>query len=69
MLKDYAVRVSFYFEGTFTITAENKEQAREYAEKHCGMTEGRGIHSSLPSESVDWDFPVHPVKKIASIKG
>jgi hypothetical protein len=29
---------------------------------------GGGIHSSLPDNGVDWDFPVHPDKIIASVK-
>lgn len=67
-MNEFNVKVSFTFEGIFKIQANDKIQAREYAEKHCGMTESRGIHSSLPDDSVDWEFPVHPVKKIISIK-
>lgn len=67
-MKEYSVKVSFVFEGTFLIKASNKAEAREYAEKHCGMTIERGIHSSLPDEDVNWDFPVHPAKNIKSVK-
>ena len=59
-MKQYAVKTRFMFEGCFFINAENKAQAREYTEKHCGLVLGRGIHSSLPDDDVDWDFPVHP---------
>jgi hypothetical protein len=60
----FAVRTRFVFSGTFYVEAENKEQAKEYVDKHCGLVLGGGIHSSLPGEEVDWDFPVHPEKVI-----
>lgn len=63
-MKTYTIPVKFTFTGTFKIKADNRAQAREYAEKHCGMVAGNGIHSTLPYEDVDWDFPVHPDKKV-----
>lgn len=60
----YAVPTKFVFSGTFRIKAESQEQAEEYAEKHCGLVIGGDIHSSLPDEMVNWDFPVHPEKII-----
>lgn len=61
--KVYTVPVKFVFEGQFFIKADSKEQAQEYAEKHCGLTLiSNGIHSTLPDEDVDWDFSVHPQK-------
>ena len=60
----YIVPVSFVFEGRFFIKADSIEQANEYAEKHCGLVLGGKIHSSLPEDSVDWDFPIHPEKEI-----
>lgn len=62
--KVYTVPVKFVFEGQFFIKADSKEQAKEYADKHCGLVIGGDIHSSLPDEDVDWDFPVHPQKVI-----
>lgn len=62
--KVYTVPVKFVFEGQFFIKADSKEQAKEYAEKHCGLVIGGDIHSSLPDENVSWDFPVHPQKII-----
>jgi len=55
----YKVPTRFVFKGTFTIEAESPEQAKEFVEKHCGMTLGSGIHSSLSEEQCDWDFDVH----------
>lgn len=62
--KVYIVPVKFVFEGKFFIKAESKAQAKEYAENHCGMVTNNGIHSTLPDEDVDWEFPVHPQKVI-----
>jgi len=61
-MKQFAVKTQFTFEGCFFIKAKNKIQAKEYAEKHCGLVLSRGIHSTLPDDIVDWDFPVHPEK-------
>ena len=64
----FQVKTKFVFEGSFFIEADSKEQAGEFVEKHCGcVLGGRGIHSSLPDELVDWDFPVHPLKIISKI--
>jgi len=65
--KEFEVEVSFVFKGKFLIKAESQEQANEYAEKHCGLVLGRDIHSSLPDEDVNWDFPTHPDKIIHTI--
>lgn len=60
--KDYQIKTKFVFEGTFTVKAESKQEARELVEKHCGMVTNNGIHSTLPDDDVDWDFSVHPKK-------
>lgn len=60
--KEYAIKTKFVFEGTFTVKAHDKKQAREFVEKHCGLVLGGDIHSSLPSDEIDWNFSVHPQK-------
>lgn len=60
--KDYHVKTKFVFEGTFTVKAHDKVQAREYVEKHCGLVLGGDIHTTLPDEIIDWNFSVHPQK-------
>jgi len=60
MTRNYAVKTRFCLTGTFFIEARNKDEAKEFAKKHCGMVLGRGIHSTLPNETVDWNFPMHP---------
>jgi hypothetical protein len=62
------VKTLFIFDGTFSVKADNKSQAKEYVEKHCGLVIGGHIHSTLPDEDVDWDFPIHPEKIIVSAK-
>jgi hypothetical protein len=64
----FAVKTRFTFTGTFFVNAENKTQAREYAEQHCGLVMGGSVHSSLSAEEVDWDFPAHPEKGVLSVK-
>lgn len=66
-MKTYKVPVTFSFSGTFFITASSSNNAREKAEQHCGLVMGGGIHSSLPIEDVDWDFPFHPEKKTGDV--
>jgi len=64
-MRRYAVKTRFTFAGTFFVTARNKDKAKELVEKHCGLVMGRGIHSTLPEEDVDWDFPMHPDKTVS----
>jgi hypothetical protein len=67
-MKQYEVKTLFIFGGTFLVRADNKMQAKEYVEKHCGLVIGGNIHSTLPDEDVDWEFPVHPEKVIVNAK-
>jgi hypothetical protein len=59
-MKKYSIRTKFIFEGEFYITANSKEQAKEYVMKHCGLV--GDIHTTLPDEICDWEFNVHPDK-------
>jgi hypothetical protein len=68
MKREFVVRTRFVFKGAFFVKARNKDEAKELVEKHCGMTLRRSIHTSLPCEDVDWDFPVHPDKSIGRIR-
>lgn len=60
----FRVPATYTFSGEFVIEAKNAAEAAEYAEKHCGLVLGGNIHSSLPDEDVDWNFPSHPVKGV-----
>ncbi|MDL2228306.1 hypothetical protein LJC25_01995 [Bacteroidales bacterium OttesenSCG-928-K03] len=67
-IKIFQVKTKFIFEGIFEVKAQDKEQARAYIEKHCGLVIGGDIHSTLPNEIVEWNFSVHPKKEIKGIK-
>jgi len=66
-MKEFVIKTQFIFEGKFYIKADDKAQAREYVEKHCGLVLNRGIHSTLPDDIVDWDFPYHPEKQTGRV--
>ena len=66
-MNQYAVKTRFVFSGTFFIAARNKGEAKEHVEKHCGLVLGRSIHTTLPDEYADWDFPLHPDKKVIRV--
>ena len=61
-MQKFTVDTAFIFKGTFTVPAETREEAREIVMKHCGLVLGGDIHTTHPD--VDWDFRVHPEKKI-----
>lgn len=64
----YQVKTRFTFEGTFVLVADDREMAKEYVMKHCGLVIGGDIHSSLDEDDVSWDFAVHPEKKVLAMK-
>lgn len=63
MSKTYKVPVKFEFSGTITVRASNPREAKEQAEKHFGLVIGGDLHTSSDA-IIDWDFTVHPVKKV-----
>lgn len=65
---EFEVDTKFVFSGKFFIEAENRERAREYVDRHCGLVIGGNVHSTLSQEEVDWDFDVHPDKVIGWIR-
>ena len=67
MKRHYAIKTRFSFTGTFFISACNRNEAREFVEKQCGLVMGRGIHTTLADEDADWDFPMHPDMTIGRI--
>lgn len=66
-MKIYKVPVTFTFKGVFEIKAEDAVEAREDIEKHVGLVLGGDIHHTLMDEDIDWEFSVHPDKKIGKI--
>jgi hypothetical protein len=67
-MKKFEVKTRFVFDGVFNVKALNRQQAEEFVQRHCGLVIGGDIHSSLPGEDIDWDFPVHSEKQIRSTK-
>lgn len=65
--KTFNVPCKFIFDGDFIVKAKSHREAREFVEKHCGFVIGGNIHSTLPGEDIDWDYNIHPDKKIGPI--
>ena len=63
----YRVRTQYIFEGVFEIAATNREEAERKILEDCGMVMGRGVHSTLPDEQINWAFDRHPNKQINRI--
>lgn len=67
-MKTYEVKTTYTYAGVFKVKAESKAQAKEFIEKHCGLSYGGGIHSTLNDEDIDWDFDMTPDTKVISVK-
>jgi len=64
----YIIRTAFVFEGSFLVTAETKEQAKQIVTEDCGLVMGGSIHSTLSDTDINWDFCMHPEKVIRKVK-
>lgn len=64
----YDVKVRYSFEGTYTVAAEDREEAKRMVEEDCGLVLGGNIHTTLDDEEVDWHFGVHPDVQILSME-
>ena len=60
----YRVRTQYIFEGVFEVAATNREEAERKILEDCGMVMGRGVHSILPDEQINWAFDAHPEERI-----
>lgn len=63
----YDVRVRYAFEGTYTVVAEDHEEAVQMVSEECGLVLGGNIHTILDDEEVDWNFGIHPDTQILSV--
>ena len=59
-MSKHRVPVTYRFSGYYGIEAASQEQVEGFAHENCGLVMGRGTHSSMPDEDVDWEFPGHP---------
>jgi len=65
-MKKIEVKVRYLFEGTYTVAAEDREEARTMVTRDCGLVLGGNIHTTLDDDEVDWNFEVHPDIQILS---
>ena len=67
-MQEFIIEVEFTYSGSVHVNANSKQEAIEYVEKHCGHIDSRGFHTVLGDDEIpDWQFPVHPEKRIVSI--
>ena len=57
----YDVRVRYAFEGTYTVVAEDHDEARQMVSEDCGLVLGGNIHtdSFCGSTKRERDFGIH----------
>ena len=48
----------------FEVAATDREEAERKILEDCGMVMGRGVHSTLPDEQINWAFDTHPEERI-----
>ena len=65
-MKKIEVKVRYLFEGTYTVAADDRDEARTMVIRDCGLVLGGNIHTTLDDDEVDWDFDVHPDMQILS---
>lgn len=65
-MKKIEVKVRYLFEGTYTVAADDRNEARTMVTRDCGLVLGGNIHTKLDDDDVDWEFDVHPDMQILS---
>ena len=65
-MKKIEVKVRYLFEGTYTVVADDRNEARTMVTRDCGLVLGGNIHTTLDDDEVDWEFDVHPDMQIIS---
>ena len=65
-MKKIEVKVRYLFEGTYTVAADDRNEARTMVTRDCGLILGGNIHTTLDEDDVDWEFDVHPDMQILS---
>lgn len=66
-MNKYDVKVRYAFEGTYTVAAEDRDEAKRMVSKDCGLVLGGNIHTTLDDEEVDWNFGIHPDMQLLSV--
>ena len=65
-MKKIEVKVRYLFEGTYTVAADDRNEARTMVTRDCGLVLGGNIHTTLDDDEVDWEFDVPPDMQILS---
>jgi hypothetical protein len=65
-MKKIEVKVRYLFEGTYTVAADDRNEARTMVTRDCGLVLGGNIHTTLDDDDVDWEFDVLPDMQILS---
>ena len=65
-MKKIEVKVRYLFEGTYTVAADDRNEARTMVTRDCGLVLDGNIHTTLDDDEVDWNFDVHPDIQILS---
>lgn len=65
-MKKIEVKVRYLFEGTYTVAADDRNEARTMVTRDCGLVLGGNIHTTLDDDEVHWEFDVHPDMQILS---
>ena len=65
----YNVKVRYIFEGTYTVVAEDREEAESMVAEDCGLVLGGNIHTTRDDDEVtDWKFGCHPDLQVLSVR-
>lgn len=67
IMKKYDVKVRYAFEGTYTVAAEARDEAKRMVVENCGLVLGGNIHTTLDDEEMDWNFGMHPDMQVLSV--
>ena len=65
-MKKIEVKVRYLFEGTYSVAADDRNEARTMVTRDCGLVLGGNIHTTLDDDDVGWEFDVHPDLQILS---
>lgn len=52
-MKKIEVKVRYLFEGTYTVAADDRNEARTMVTRDCGLVLGGNIHTTLDDDEVD----------------
>ena len=68
-MEKYKVKVRYIFEGTYTVAAEDREEAERMVTEDCGLVLGGNIHTTRDDDEVaDWNFGCYPDTQVLSIR-